>query len=174
MIYSKNKASNSIQYTGTVTLSQYIGEKKVKIAQFNNAGKYSLFNFFSDCLLGDFDIAKNNRPTKIKLLSKNKDPKEGESLYKSESGFIYLYNKPVKSYNAKKGIVQYSFHIYRDILESATFDSIGLYPNSATDIDTDNFAAVVDGITTKNSLSRLAVLVVDWELTISNKNEEIV
>ena len=173
MLYNKNKALNSIQYTGTVTLSRYIGEKKVKIAQFNNAGKYSLFNFFSDCLLGDFDIAKNNRPTKIMLLNKEVS-KAGEISYESKSGYIYLYNKPVKSYSAQKGIVQYSFHIYRDFLEGTTFNSIGLYPDSAGYSDVENFAAVVDNVKPEHDISKLAVLVVDWELTISNKNEEIV
>lgn len=169
----KNKALNSIQYTGKVTLSRYIGEKKVKIAQFDNAGKYSLFNFFSDCLLGDFDIAKNNRPTKIMLLDK-KESDTGEKYYESRSGFIYLFNKPIKSYDQSKGIVQYSFHIYQDILESTTFNSIGLYPNSASLVNFDtNFAAVVDNVTTTIKVSGLSVLVVDWELTISNKNAEV-
>ena len=67
----KNIATNTLGYTGIVTLSQYINSKKIKIAQVHNEGSYPLFNFLSDCLLGDFSIAALALPNKIMLLKKD-------------------------------------------------------------------------------------------------------
>ena len=87
-----------LAYTGIVTLSQYIGTKKIKLAQMYNKGGDSLFTFISDCLTGDFDIARLNRPTKIMLLNCSKENDDsGNTIninYESASGFIYLVSKP--------------------------------------------------------------------------------
>ena len=173
----KNTAINSLKYTGIVTLSQYIESKKVKIAQVYNAGGYSLFNFLADCLLGDFDIAKINRPTKIMLLEKIEEKDAQGNLlsvrYESRSGFIYLLNKPEKVYSTTKGTVTYSFIVARDILQGSSFSSIGLYTNATEESDYENYAAVCDitNIEAINArtLSASSALVVDWELNISNK-----
>ena len=172
----KNTAVNSIKYTGIVTLSQYIGSKKVKLAQIQNEGSYSLFNFFSDCLLGDFDVARINRPTKIMLLSyitRDDQGKEIPPYYRDCSGFIYLLSRPEKVSSSGKSTVHYSFVITRDILEGAAFDSIGLYADSEN--NPENYAAIAK-VSNLNlpGLSTSSALVVDWELNISNKDKEIV
>jgi hypothetical protein len=170
----KNTAVNALNYTGIVTLSRYNGTKKIKIAQTHNTGKNSLFNFLADCLVGDFDTAKLDRPTKIMLLKKHKvTDSDGESTtdaYESASGFIYLLNKPEKVYNQSGSTVRYSFAISRDILESTNFDNlgIGLYCNSATSLDIENFAAFCEIDISVNDVSDSALLVVDWELNIHN------
>ena len=69
---AKNKAINTFTYTGVVTLSQYIGSKKIQVAQVHNAGGASLFEFLADCLIGDIEIAQTKRPTKIKLIYHSK------------------------------------------------------------------------------------------------------
>ena len=56
----KNTAINHINYTGIVTLSQYINGKKFLITQKHNAGAHMLFDFLADCLVGNFDLVKNN------------------------------------------------------------------------------------------------------------------
>jgi hypothetical protein len=163
----KNTAINKLEYTGTVTMSRYIGSKKVKIAQAQNAGKYPLFNFFSDCLLGDFDIARANRPDRIRLLSKT-----DENAYESRSGFIIQTNKPEKVYSESEGIVRYSFIITMEHLQGNTFNSIGLYNSSAEGAD--EFVASVQipqaqAEQLSASLSISSALVIDWELHIANK-----
>lgn len=171
----KNTAINALEYTGIVTLSQYIGSKKVKIAQVQNSGAYSLFNFLSDCLLGDFEVAAFNRPTKIMLLNTVKTDENGEAVnpyYESRSNFIYLLSKPEKIYNSSKGTVRYSFVVARDLLEGTTFNSIGLYADSADQGSPDNFAAVVNVSLNAQSLVTSSALVIDWELNISNKDKE--
>ena len=162
----KNTAINTLGYTGIVTLSQCIGAKKIKMTDIKNTGRYSLFNFFSDCLLGDFTIAETNRPAKIMLLD-FKNEKDASS-YISKSGFVYLINKPEKVNSDTEGIVRYSFIVTRDTLEGTTFNSIGLYTNSAT--EPEDFAAIVqidESLKNQDFLSSSA-LVVDWELHISN------
>lgn len=175
----KSTAINTIGYAGTVTLSQHIGKKKIMIKQVHNAGGKILFDFMSDCLIGDFDIAKINRPTKIMLLNRTeyKDDVTNKvtTAYEPVSGFIYLLTKPEKVYNSTKGVVRYSFSISRAQLESgsANFNCIGLYANSTAASEPEDFAALCEVDVTSDELSASSALVVDWELYISNKTEEI-
>ena len=171
----KNKAINTLEYTGVVKLSQYIGTKKVEVARLQNEGNYSLFNFFADCLVGDFEIAQINRPTKIMLLQKEqKDPTTVE--YISKSGFIFQTSKPEKVYDTTKGIVRYSFIIPKDLISSIkpeTVSHIGLYANSASDGEESNFSALVGVDLTSDNVAASAAVLVDWELNISNKVKEV-
>ena len=162
----KSKTANILNYTGTVTLSQYIGAKKIKILQEHNAGAFPLFNFLSDCLVGDFDIAKTACPNKIMLLKKRNS---ADGYDKASLGFIYLMTKPEKVFNTDKGIVRYSFTISRDLLDGTDFDSIGLYTSSTVEDDYEKYAAVCElkGLN-ESTLSTYLALVVDWELHISN------
>ena len=51
----KGTAINTLNYTGTVHLSLLVDAKtKVPFATIHNAGTSALFNFFTDCLVGDF------------------------------------------------------------------------------------------------------------------------
>lgn len=169
----KNTAINSIGYTGVVTLSRYTGSKKIKIAQIQNAGVQSLFNFLADCLLGDFAIAKNNRPDKIMLLERA--VQDNNVTYTSCSDFIHVTSvEKVPSDSA--GIVRYSFMVTSDRLANNSFNCIGLYANSVRSHYPADFSAIVE-ITdeVKNAnLSVSSVLVVDWELNISNKEEKLI
>lgn len=168
----KNTAINTLGYTGIVTLSQYIGNKKIKIAQMHNSGGNPLFNFLSDCLVGDFDVAALSRPTKIMLLkgSEEKDDTNGtvSMRYEKASTFMFLRTKPEKVYNKSKGIVRYSFQVSKDFLANNTFNYIGLYNNSASEQDLDKFAAICPVDLPTSTLSSSAILIVDWELIISN------
>ena len=153
----------------------YTNNKKTKLAQVHNVGGNPLFNFLTDCLIGDFDVAKASRPTKIKLLKYSTDTNNPENSisgysFESASDFIYLQTKPEKVYASSNGAVVYSFIISRTMLEKTDFNGIGLYTDSATAEDLNNFAAFCPITVSKSSLSASAVLVVDWELIISNNN----
>jgi hypothetical protein len=167
----KNIATNSIGYTGIVTLSQCINGKKYKIKQVYNSGGNPLFNFFSDCLLGDYDIAEYNRPIKIMLLNKE----EGQPLKKAaNSSFIYITTCPEKVYNPNAGITRYSFIIPKDILMGTNFNAIGLYTKSATETTLDDYAAICDLSSSEFevTMATSTVLVLDWQLIISNKETD--
>ena len=160
----KSKAVNTLKYTGVVTLSQYIGNKKIKIAKLHNAGGDKLFEFFTDCLVGEFAKAKASRPEKIVLFNIAGDQ------YNSASGIIRLSSPAVKTAINK---VKYSFIVPKDEIEAIDFDNlyIGLYTSSVADVaDLHDYAAICKVDIEKASLIN-AALVVDWELAISNMPE---
>lgn len=157
--------ANNIDYKGIVTLSQKIGGKKVKLAKIHNAGGRALFDFLADCLMGDFDSAKINRPSKITLLYRDSD----NNLTKADNTpFIYITTKPERVLtNLDEGVVRYSFTISQDIFFGTTFNAIGLYTDSETNIE--NYAAYcqIDSADL-GDISVSSVLLLDWELHISN------
>ena len=168
----KNTAKNNLSYTGIVTLSQYTDKKKkIKLKQVYNAGNNPLFNFLSDCLLGDFDLARINIPTKIMLL-KVDDKKEHFEKATSAS-FIYLLTKAEKVYSPNAGIVRYSFMISQDTLLENPFNAIGLYTDAATEEDLDNYAAYCLVDSSELRVASSSMLIVDWELIIANKDTKV-
>lgn len=166
----KNTAINTLVYTGTVTLSQYINNKKYELARISNTGYSPLFEFFSYCLTGDFDSAKPLLPNKIMLLNITKDEKSNSLNYEGKSGFIYLMSAP-KIVNL--GVVRLSFGIPRAYIDGNTkFNGIGLYSDLVDSTDLDMFTACC---TLEDNLMGIAsgssILIVDWELKISNSTE---
>ena len=167
----KSKTLNTLSYTGVVTLSRYIGSKKVELMQLHNTGGSELFNFISDCFLGNFSEAENERPTKIKVL--NYDTVEGIKHYTSASGFIHLLTKPEKVSKDNQSCIRYSFLIPRDVINNIDNEpglALGLYAKRTLNDESvvENFSAVCD-ISYAKSLFNNISLVVDWELTITNK-----
>jgi hypothetical protein len=170
-----NKAISTLNYTGVVTISQYIKDRKIKITQLHNTGAASLFSFLANCLAGNFASAKDNWPTKIKVLERiTEGAKEQHYTYNSLSGFIFLRTAPeLDLSNLTEGRVRYSFMIPRDLVENITNKTdigFGLYTNGALEDEPENFAAfcAIDGTLT-GELNNSSLLV-DWELIISNPN----
>lgn len=171
----KNTAINTLAYTGIVTLSQYIGSKKVELIKTHNKGGAPLFDFLADCLIGDFTIAIATRPVKIMVL--RYDTSNNETTYTSASGFIYLLTKPEKLYtDTGTRRVRYSFIIPADRVEKlGNFENIGigLYNTAASNPDRDaaDFAAFCDLKDLPRQANLInASLVVDWELEFTNPN----
>ena len=170
----KNTAINTLKYTGIVTLSQYIGTKKFKIAQQHNAGGSYLFDFLAHSLIGDFTYAKILKPTKVVVLKRKKTEGNDGYTYISKSGFITLTTNPEIITDNDKTRVRYSFIIPKDQVESLVTDDLtglclGLYSNAVTDFnELHNYSAICEiGSVSKNALINSS-LVVDWELVISN------
>ena len=163
----KNIAINTLKYTGIVTLSQCIKGKKVKIAQKHNAGGTSLFNFLTDCLVGDFSLASLYIPNKVRLLTKEDD----ESL-SSSTGFIYMQTRPEKvlTDSSQVASAKYSFIIPKEQLETNInkIVGIGLYAKSTTIDDISNYAARCDIDFSQVDIQTKSDLLIDWELTFSN------
>ena len=168
----KNKALNTLNYTGIVTLSQYIGTKKVKVAQVHNTGNTSLFSFLANCLAGEFDKAKVDIPNKIMILRRS-TTSDGFSYTSVDNSFIPLRTPPVPAYTAGESKVRFSFIIPKDFLDSLKQSSsqdnvtgLGLYAKSAKSAD--NFMAFCALSDLDQNIQTNAYLVVDWELIISN------
>ena len=172
----KNIATNTLSYTGIVSLSQYVGNKKIKIAQIYNTGGSSLFEFLSNCLIGNFDQARINYPTKIKLLNREpQDDQDDTYNYSSVSGFIFMRNTSVPDVNSGKCQVRYSFMIPRDLLDNVTNLStlgLGLYAHGASESEPEKFTAfcALNSLDISRSELTNATLLVDWDLIISNNS----
>jgi hypothetical protein len=176
----KNSAINQLNYTGIVTLSQYKGSKKCTIARLHNEGRSSLFSFLADCLIGDFDLARTNRPAKIKLLKQKPDNTNGVT-YESRSTYIQYTGTPEKLLDVATNacIVKYNFVIPSDKVTSIDFDfdHIGLYAQSTSNLDYEEFLAIVslddnDAAIDKDGVSNSAALIIDWELHLTNTEKE--
>ena len=168
----KNTAINTLKYTGIVTLSQYIGSKKIRVAQGHNTGGTSLFNFLASCLAGNFSYAETNWPTKIKVLSRTEVVGDENTFnYSSASGFIFLRTAPeILASSSGDCRVRYSFTVPRDIVEYLNNNGtlgLGLYTNNAAEDEPDKFAAFCELNISNGSLVNSALLV-DWELKITN------
>lgn len=158
----KNVATNTLQYAGIVTVSQRIGNNKIKVAQIHNSGSNLLFDFIIDCLAGDF--IEYNRPYYIRLLSD-----KGSGQYESRSELIPCLSLPKKT--PYESSVTYSFEIPRSFLQGTNFNCIGLY-SASTESTTDlgEYAAVcsTDGKINEAQISAASALLVDWKLIITN------
>jgi hypothetical protein len=65
----KKTNSDCAQYTGTVTVSTYLGDRLIQKETHHNSGLNTLFAFIGDCLQGNWISAKYNRPCKLTLLT---------------------------------------------------------------------------------------------------------
>lgn len=64
----KKTNGDCAQYTGTVTVSTYAGERLLQKETHHNAGLNTLFSFIGDCLQGNWVSAKYSRPCKLVML----------------------------------------------------------------------------------------------------------
>jgi hypothetical protein len=163
----KGAITDTVNYTGAVTLSKCVRGKEIKLATIHNNGGRPLFDFLADCLVGNFDEAKITRPNRILLLNKDSE----DYLTKAtDTGFISMTSAPEKVYSASEGIVKYSFTIPQEYIAGTNFNAIGLYTGAATDADIENYAAFCylgDKINVQE-LKTSSVVLLDWELHISN------
>ena len=176
----KNIAINTLRYRGMVTISQYSGQKKIKLAQFHNEGGTPLFNFLASCLAGDFAIAKLTRPTKVMLIERTNPDKDEAPTFgipTNSNGFIYTLTKPEKVRNTT-GVdhVRYSFIVPKEVVNSLGSNSfknlyLGLYTDEATEDTPGNYAAICKLDLSQNNLIN-ASLAVDWELSFLNTSVE--
>lgn len=159
---------NNLTYTGTVTLSRYNGKDKKVIQKVKNTGGTRLFKFFSNCLIGEFTAAAEDRPVKIMLVKKTALNSETYT-YTPKSGFIYLLTLPEKLINkdSARSVIRYSFIVPKEYL-AVDFNGIGLYAESATTQEAGDYSAFSDVDLIIETLPASSVLVVDWELTIQN------
>lgn len=162
--------TNILGYTGIVRLSQYNDGKKTLITQKYNQGTSKLFDYLADCLIGDYDCANLKRPAKIKLLKISQDTQE--IIEDRHLGFIYTRAKPEKisrSYpesDVPQSVALYSFIIPRDMLRS-DITHVGLYLKPAE--KSEDYAALCPISLSETELEISSVLVLDWELFISNQ-----
>jgi hypothetical protein len=162
--------ASNIMYTGIVRLSQYTNGKKFTVAEIHNKGGKALFDFLANCLVGDYELAQADRPHKILLLNIDDETKEIKQA--ANTSPIRPLTTPERVYSADEGIVKYSFIVPQEYFAAGgasgatRFNAIGLYPESAGTVEDYSAYCLVD--TSNWSISMSSVLVLDWELHISN------
>jgi hypothetical protein len=61
------------QYTGTVTIASYLGDRLIQKETQHNAGLAPLFEFIGSCLQGNWYEARDKRPCKLVMLRAHGD-----------------------------------------------------------------------------------------------------
>jgi hypothetical protein len=80
--------NDSAYYTGTVTVSTYLGDRLIQTEKHHNAGLTNLFEFIGNCLQGNWMGAKYTRPCKLVLLRQSQDGTEVECLTAAEANEV--------------------------------------------------------------------------------------
>lgn len=187
-------ALNPLKYTGVVTLSQYIGSEKVLITKIHNEGTNQLFNYLADCLIGNYEAAKANRPAKIMLLKVPSNDTEDDTEITAASPFIYIRTLPEKVIvEDPEGLtypaVRYSFIVSQEVISNKDFNAIGLFLERSTDItqyaaridlkaselfaaEDSDAAALSNGASFREAINSATflTLVLDWEIYITNSS----
>lgn len=164
----KNSESNAFSYTGDIHVKVVEDDRIYYDNYFHNHGTKKLFNFFIDALIGNYMVAKSNRPCKIILFKKNDDGK----TFTKVSNAVYYDSTALPSVGDNSGSVTYHFRIPFLALEGgATVKRIGLYPNIISN-EEDDLCAYYDfpenekiDIPTDGSNY---TIIIEWTLTINN------
>lgn len=170
-INMKNIARNTLAYLGDITLSQYVGSKKIKVGHVHNKGGKLLFDFLACCFTGDFATANTLLPRKIWLFDAifedNGTMQVGTFVDYGTQGLLSPARKSDSTENTSS--VCYSFNIpYDNISAIDNFEHtyVGLYTEHETNVE--NYLACFSLSALERSSFLNTALVVDWELQVVN------
>lgn len=177
---------NGLGYEGEVTLTLKSNKHILKSKTYKNNGTANLFKFLGLCLLNSFEEAKPLLPSKILLLHNNGysplDAMPTDAVRQSDwCGYAHTPTIISDSSAAEVKVV-YSFEVPRAAI-TGPFNQIALYGGGITEQDDsqiDDFSAyyyLTDDFGTFESIdittwSPSTVVLVEWELSLSNKNVE--
>jgi hypothetical protein len=174
--------TDGIGYEGKVTLTLKSKNHIIESKTYKNSGTIKLFQFLGNCLIGAYDQARPLRPMQIALLSNpaadlSTALEEPTTNIEMRTSFQPLAQLPrlISDDTSAQVSVIYSFELDSSSIES-DFNQIALYSESAD--SPEKFSAyyfLVDGNGNLSPMnpadwSATAVLLIDWELTLSNKN----
>ncbi len=186
---SQNIFTDGLGYEGKITLTLKSNNRVLQTNTYKNNGMAPLFKFLGYCLIDSYEEAKSLLPTKIMLLynsdAEGKDFRAIEQTVltnvQTRSDYRGLTQIPsiVSSSTEEQVRVVYSFEVPKSAI-GKPFNQVALYGAGKTKDDYDEYSAyyfLVDayGIVTAldpASWSATTVLLIEWELTISNKNQE--
>lgn len=174
--------SEGLGYEGKVTLTLKSNDQIIKSQTYKNNGTVDLFKFLGNCLAGRFTEATKLLPNKILLLYNyspdGPDAKNAKNV-NYQSDFIGYAQAPsiVDDENTESVKVTYNFEVSYTAVEGS-FNQIALYGDTKTLSDSSDFSAYY--FLTKNNAefdvqdvstwSPTTILLIEWELSISNKN----
>lgn len=168
---------NNVAYEGTVHVRVVDNGHTCYSTTLKNRGTGKLFEFLSLCLLGLFTKAKPLVPTKLRLLY-NSPTGERQAC----SSFVSLSKAPTSDVEGDTAAAVLSFTVPYAYIYSATengddkpFNQIALYSAAETDINEMcayyDITAVEAASMNPASWSQTSLLIIDWELQLSNKSD---
>lgn len=177
---SKPIFSDGIGYEGKVTLTLKSNGRVLKSTTYKNNGTALLFKFLGDCLIGSYEEAKQFIPNKILLLENTSTDVRDAKAVNVCSTWQTLAKMPaiISDTNTAQVKVIYSFEVPKAAI-SKNFNQVALYGADVNDIK--EFSAYyyltgINGDLEEQDIdlwSATTILLIEWELSLSNKNVEI-
>ena len=166
------KINNGISYHGEVSISVMDGKRKLCAVTHNN-GRKGLFNFLSNCLLGNFAAAKSSYPSKIACFGTVTDT---DTKPVRLSSFIRYDSSRWETKETSTGSsIYFHFRIPYSALKPGTISKLRLYTNEASgeDVEEDIYAEInLDGtkyITVPDTTDGNFTVIVDWKMTLTDE-----
>lgn len=177
---SKPIFSDGIGYEGKVTLTLKSNNRVLKSTIYKNNGTALLFKFLGDCLIGSYEEAKQFIPNKILLLENTSTDVRDAKAVNVCSTWQPLVKMPtiISDANTAQVKVIYSFEVPKAAI-SKNFNQVALYGADVT--DPKDFSAYYYLTNASGKLesekisgwSATTILLIEWELSLSNKNVEV-
>ena len=168
------KINNDISYHGEVSISVMDGKRKLCAVTHNN-GRKGLFNFLSNCLLGNFIAAKSSYPSKIACFGTVAGT---DAMPVSLSSFIRYDSSRWETKETSTGSsIYFHFRIPYMALKPGTISKLRLYTNdvSGEDVEEDICAEInledTKYITVPDTTDGNFTIIVDWKITLTDEEK---
>ena len=182
---SRDTFENGIGYEGKITLTLKSNNRVLKTKTYKNKGTSQLFKFLGHCLMGEYKEAGPLRPSKLLLLHNYSGtaPAAATSTdIRRASEWQPLAQTPTlinDNVNQQVSVI-YTFEIPKNSIERS-FNQVALYGENTANNEITNFSAyyyLTDPSGREfeeefpDSWSATTVLLIEWELALSNKDTE--
>ena len=168
------KINNDISYHGEVSISVMDGKRKLCAVTHNN-GRKGLFNFLSNCLLGNFIAAKSSYPSKIACFGTVAGT---DAMPVRLSSFIRYDSSRWETKETSTGSsIYFHFRIPYSALKPGTIFKLRLYTNdvSGEDVEEDICAEInledTKYITVPDTTDGNFTIIVDWKITLTDEEK---
>ena len=168
------KINNDISYHGEVSISVMDGKRKLCAVTHNN-GRKGLFNFLSNCLLGNFIAAKSSYPSKIACFGTVAGT---DAMPVRLSSFIRYDSSRWETKETSTGSsIYFHFRIPYMALKPGTISKSRLYTNdvSGEDVEEDICAEInledTKYITVPDTTDGNFTIIVDWKITLTDEEK---
>lgn len=178
---SHNILNGGIGYEGKITLTLKSNNRVLESRTYKNKGTAQLFRFLGYCLAGAYDEVEHLLPNQIALLYNNSTtPATAKETEATAVTTLKGYAQtPSITSEAAEVKVTYSFEIPKSSI-NGDFNQVALYGAGKTypDKEFSAYYYLTDSSGTKfvpqeiGTWSATTVLLIDWELSLSNKNTE--
>lgn len=139
----RSSSGDSLIYSGNVKVTVMDGDDVIYQTSSHNNGMPTLFNFFIDCLAGDFNAAKSGRPCRLVMfaLADGETPDTFNSAYWTSDQVAstkVLYDRAIPSFDSDNCSITFHFRAPFICLQgNKKIRKLGLYPNLIENYSTD-------------------------------------